>query len=72
MLTNKELEYVYCMRNQLTRVDVSNNKELRNLRLDDNQLTVLDVSKNTLLNELTKEMTYCLFIYLQGLNNSLV
>ena len=47
-----ELTGLYCSRNQLTELDVSNNTELQNLYCEDNQLTELDVSKNTKLNTL--------------------
>lgn len=46
------LEKLWCYKNQLTQLDVSQNPALTNLRCHDNQLTQLDVSQNPALTEL--------------------
>lgn len=47
------LEHLYCSRNQLTTLDVSNLTALTDLHCYDNQLTALDVSNLTVLRDLT-------------------
>jgi Leucine-rich repeat (LRR) protein len=44
------LEQLYCLRNQLTSLDISANTALETLYCYDNQLTNIDLSNNTLLN----------------------
>ena len=46
------MEKLNCIKNQLTKLDVSKNTALTILDCDNNQLTALDVSKNTSLREL--------------------
>jgi len=59
------LVYLYCSKNQLTSLDVSQNTALTTLYCYNNQLTGLDVSQNTALTTL-----YCLDNQLTGLDVS--
>ena len=54
------LDLLYCNRNQLTSLDVSNNTALERLNVSENDLTSLDVSNNTalwLINCLSNKLT---------------
>ncbi|HQK39170.1 MAG TPA: T9SS type B sorting domain-containing protein [Flavobacterium alvei] len=56
------LEYLLCIDNQLTSLDVTKNTALIRLSCDQNQLTSLDVTKNTNLNHLSCSYNYIISI----------
>ncbi|MBF2709570.1 Ig-like domain-containing protein [Flavobacterium soyangense] len=56
------LEYLLCIDNQLTSLDVTKNTALIRLSCNQNQLTSLDVTKNTNLNHLSCSYNYIISI----------